>query len=81
MSKKHKNNSKRIKTSHKKALIKRKVVNQHVTYSIAHLNKAIDTPMPKPEKNSVEAESISFDELKKLIDGPAKKKSQQKLNI
>ena len=80
MAKKPKNNSRRLKTSHKKALLKRKVINQHVSYSIGHLNKAIDTPTTKPHNNTVPPDSISFDELRKLIDGPAKA-TQPKLKI
>jgi hypothetical protein len=43
MGKKTKNNSKRIKTSHKKALVKRKVINTHVDKNLANINKFIDT--------------------------------------
>ena len=43
MGKKTKNNSKRIKTSHKKALVKRKVVYTHVDKNLANINKFIDT--------------------------------------
>lgn len=51
MGKKTKNNSKRIKTSHKKALIKRKVVNMHVDRKMANVNKIISEAVSKNQKS------------------------------
>ena len=47
--KKTKNNLKCIKTSHKKAIVKRKVVYSHVYKNLARINKFIDTEIAKPK--------------------------------
>lgn len=73
MGKKKVNNSKRIKTSHKKALVKRKVVYTHVDKKLANINKFIDTSIAKDKEENqtpkIELESMSFDELRKLLNG------------
>ena len=51
MGKKAKNNSKRIKTSHKKALIKRKIVNTKIDLPLANINKFIGQQVAKQETN------------------------------
>jgi hypothetical protein len=85
MGKKVKNNSRRIKTSHKRALIKRKVVNTHVDRNLANINDFIDQSIAKEgeegQTKKIEVDSISFDELKKLLDGPSEKKRVAKLTV
>ncbi len=49
MGKKVKNNSKRIKTSHKKSLVKRKIVYTHVDKNLSNINKFIDGEIAKPK--------------------------------
>ena len=49
MAKKTKNNSKRIKTSHKKSLVKSKVVYTHVDKNLSNINKFIDGEIAKPK--------------------------------
>jgi hypothetical protein len=48
MGKKAINNSHRVKTSHKKALIKRKVVYNHVDRTTADINKFISRSIANP---------------------------------
>lgn len=85
MGKKAKNNSRRLKTSHKKALIKRKVVNCRVDPQMANVNKFISQTIAHPtdtqEHPKLELESITFDELRKLIDKPSDKKRYAKLTV
>ena len=85
MAKNTKNNSKRIKTSHKKALVKRKVAHTHVDRPLANVNKFIGDSVAKqqadPKIQKIEAESMTFDELRKLIDGPSQNKKPAKLSV
>lgn len=78
MGKKAKNNSKRLKTSHKKGIIKRKTAYTHVDKNLLNVNAFIDQQMHTTPQNAlapkIEAESMTFDELRRLIDGPAQKK-------
>lgn len=80
------NTSKRIKTSHK---AKRRVVNTHVDRNLANVNKFItravaknkEENLPNHENPKIEAESMSFDELRKLLDGPSQSKKPAKLSM
>lgn len=49
MSKKNKNISKRLKTRHKKGIVKRKTAYSHVDPNLANLNKVIDAATSKPQ--------------------------------
>lgn len=50
MGKKTKNNSRRIKTSHKKGIIKRKTAYLHVDKNLLDVNAFIDKNAPKLKK-------------------------------
>ena len=84
MAKRAKNISRRIKTSHKKAIIKRKIVNTHVDRNLADVNNFIDNyienqnKLPKETQQApkIDVETISFDDLKKLLDGSTSKKKR-----
>jgi hypothetical protein len=87
MGKNNKNISKRLKTSHKKGIVKRKTAYTHVDRNLADVNKFIDADMAKPETErtqqtpKIDLESISLDELKKLLVGPAVRKRPTKLSV
>lgn len=85
MGKKAKNNSKRLKTSHKKGIIKRKTAYTHVDKNLLNVNAFIDQQMHSNTDNTllpkIEAESMTFDELRKLIDGPPQKKRVGRLRV
>lgn len=87
MGKKPKNNSKRLKTSHKKALVKRKTAYTHVDRKLANVNEFIDASLAKVAQTpadaapKIELETMSFDELKKLLVGPAVRKRTTKLSV
>lgn len=87
MGKKTKNNSKRIKTSHKKGIVKRKTAYTHVDKNLMDVNKFIDQaiqPNNKPAnqgETKIQAESMSVEELKKLLAGPPGKKRMTKLSV
>lgn len=65
MGKKTKNNSKRLKTRHKKGIIKRKTAYTHVDKNLADINHFVDQSIAKgltqPQPSKIEAESMSFD--------------------
>ena len=72
MPRKTKNISKRLKTSHKKNIIKRTTAYTHVEKNIAKLNTLITKSVSQQQKENpllptIPLESISFDELKKLL--------------
>lgn len=50
MGKKAKNNSRRIKTSHKKGIVKRKTAYLHVDKNLLDVNAFIDKNTPKTKK-------------------------------
>jgi DNA-binding Lrp family transcriptional regulator len=88
MGKKAKNNSKRVKTSHKKGIVKRKTAYTHVDKNLMDVNRFIDNAMnPNAKKGGpkvttkIEAESLSVEELKKLLAGPPGKKRMTKLSV
>lgn len=88
MGKKTKNNSKRIKTSHKKGIVKRKTAYTHVDSNLMNVNQFIDNAMgptiaksPNDPLPKIEAESISLEDLKKLLAGPPGKKRMTKLSV
>jgi hypothetical protein len=86
MGKNTKNISKRLKTSHKKGIVKRKTAYSHVDRNLADVNKFIDAGMAKPQAEhaqtpKIDLESMSFDDLKKLLTGPAVRKRPTKLSV
>lgn len=86
MGKKTKNNSKRLKTRHKKGIIKRKTAYSHVDKNLANVNDFVHQSLQKQKQAQtdlpkIEAESMSFDELKKLLVGPPVKKRITKLSV
>jgi DNA-binding Lrp family transcriptional regulator len=87
MGKKAKNNSRRIKTSHKKGIIKRKTAYTHVDKNLLDVNQFINRTIEKAAVHGdgdgpkIEAESMSFNELRRLLDGPPSKKRMTKLSV
>ena len=85
MGKKANNNSKRLKTSHKKGIIKRKTAYTHVDKNLANVNAFIDQHTQPSAESAlaprIEAESMSFDELRRLLDGPPQKKRVGRLRV
>lgn len=84
MGKKAKNNSKRLKTSHKKGIIKRKTAYTHVDKNLLDVNAFIDQNMPTTQDAlapKIEAESMTFDELRRILDGPPQKKRVGRLRV
>ena len=77
MGKKRKTNiSGRVKTSHKKSLIKRKIVNQKVNPGIKNINKFVSDSInhkkdadPNPQQNQIDAEAMSMADFQKLMKG------------
>lgn len=92
MGKRAKNNSKRIKTSHKKGIVKRKTAYAHVDRNLLDVNHFIDNAINTNTKQNntadahpkIEAESISTEDLKKilgLLSSESGKKRLTKLSV
>lgn len=86
MGKRKANNSKRIKTSHKKSLIKRKIVNKKVNDGIKNINSFVsnaivtepkkEAPSVDPEAPQIEVEVMNMADFQKLLGGESKKKEK-----
>jgi hypothetical protein len=83
MAKKAKNNSQLLKTGKKRPIGNKKTAKVRVDPLIANINKAITQDIAKQpqEQAKIEPESISFDELKKMLDGPSQQKKPAKLTV